>query len=182
MKSLSVLFLEELSLRYDSELRQAEELPRIVAAATCPHLQKLLLAHLGETESQIEKLKQVFSTLGEEARGTTCEVTTALLRACDRSVAAHHGSPALNAALIACAQKIEHQEIAAYGGLREWALLLGCGEGAGLLEELLEEEKAANQSLTRLARFRCNQEALEGCQKSFSTSDRFGHEIVQFAA
>jgi len=182
MKSLSVLFLEELSIRYDSELQQAEGLPKIAAAATCPHLQKLLLSNLVETQSHVEKLGQVFKALGEKVMGTPCEVTSALLRVCDHTAAAHHESPALNAALIACAQKIEHLEIASYGCLCEWALLLDSKESNGLLEELLDEEKAANQSLIKLARFRCNQEALKEHQKSFSTSARFGHEVVKYAA
>ena len=182
MNALTGLFLEELSVRYDSEQQQAGGLSKIAAAATCPHLQKLLFAHHGETESHVEKLGQVFKALGEEAKGATCEITAALLRGCEITATKHHGSPALNAALIACAQKIEHQEIASYGCLREWAVLMGSQETAGLLEELLDQEKNANQSLIKLARFRCNKEASDETGNAFSSSDRFGHEIVKSAA
>lgn len=182
MKALEGLFLEELAIRYDSEQQQVEGLSKIAAAATCPHLRKLLLAHHGETESHVEKLERVFHALGVEVKGAACETTVVLLRASDHSATTHHGSPGLNAMLIACAQKIEHQEIAAYGCLREWALLLGNKETTGLLEELHDQEKAANQSLIKLARFRCNKEALGETAHTFSSSDRFGHEIVQSAA
>lgn len=91
-------------------------------------------------------------------------------------------SPALTAALIACAQKIEHQEIASYGCLREWAVLLGSKETAGLIEELLDQEKTANQALIKLAKFRCNPEALDETAPTSTSSDRFGHEIVGSAA
>lgn len=178
MKALTGLFLEELSVRYDSEQQQAGGLSKIAAAATCPHLQKLLFAHHGETESHVEKLGQVFKALGEEVKGATCEITAELLRGCEIAATKHHGSPALNAALIACAQKIEHQEIASYGCLREWAVLMGSQETAGLLDQ----EKSANQSLIKLARFRCNKEALSEAGNTFSSSDRFGHEIVKSAA
>lgn len=178
MKALTGLFLEELSVRYDSEQQQAGGPSKIAAAATCPHLQKLLFAHHGETGSHVEKLGQVFKALGEEVKGATCEITAALLRGCEITATKHHGSPALNAALIACAQKIEHQEIASYGCLREWVVLMGSQETAGLLDQ----EKSANQSLIKLARFRCNKEALSEAGNTFSSSDRFGHEIVKSAA
>ena len=69
----------------------------------------------------------------------------------------------LNAALISVAQKLEHYEIATYGCLRGWARLLGNKEAAGLLQEILVEEKAANHALSELARSRSNIEALGDC-------------------
>jgi Domain of unknown function (DUF892) len=62
--------------------------------------------------------------------------------------------------LISAAQKVEHYEMASYGCLHEWAGLLGNKEAASLLQEILDEEKAANESLTKLALAKCNQEAL----------------------
>jgi ferritin-like metal-binding protein YciE len=71
------------------------------------------------------------------------------------------GSPAINAALIAAAQKVEHYEIASYGCLHEWAGVIGNTKAAGILAEILAEEKAANESLTEIARSRSNEEACE---------------------
>ena len=77
------------------------------------------------------------------------------------------GSPALNAALISAAQKVEHHEIASYGALHEWAELLGNSNAAGLLEEILGEEKTANATLTKLALNGSDKEALgeNSCDK-----------------
>jgi ferritin-like metal-binding protein YciE len=83
-----------------------------------------------------------------------------LLEEGDEIAADFKGSPAINAALISAAQKVEHYEMASYGCLHEWAGLLGNNEAAGLLEQILEEEKAANESLTELARASSNEEAL----------------------
>jgi ferritin-like metal-binding protein YciE len=65
-------------------------------------------------------------------------------------------NPTINAALIAAAQKAEHYEIATYGSLRDWAKQLQNEEAAKILDEILSEEKAADQKLTELAKTHCN--------------------------
>lgn len=75
---------------------------------------------------------------------------------------------------------LEPQEIAAYGCLREWVLLLGRRESSRLLEEVLDQEKAANQSLVELARFRCNNEVPDAIPATLAACDRFGHETLSF--
>jgi ferritin-like metal-binding protein YciE len=125
-------------------------------AATSEDLKEAFLAHLEETEGHVKKLEQVFQSFDEKAKGKTCEATVGLLKEGDEIAADFKGSPAINAALISAAQKVEHYEIASYGCLHEWAGLLGNQEAAGLLLEILGEEKAANESLTGLARARSN--------------------------
>ena len=89
-----------------------------------------------------------------------------LLEEGDEIAADFNGSEAINAALISAAQKVEHHEMASYGCLHEWAGLLGNKQAARLLEEILDEETAANDTLTNLARGGSNQEALgEGDEK-----------------
>jgi ferritin-like metal-binding protein YciE len=182
MKALKALFLNELATRFDSERQQVGGMTSIAIAATCPHLRQLFHAHHGETVGHVEKLGRVFKALGEEARGSVCKITAKLLHACEQTASEQHRSPGLNAALIACMQKIEHQEIASYICLRDWAVLLGSTEASGLLEALLDQEKAASLALSELARSRCNQEAMAEIERTFTTSDRFGHEIVKYAA
>jgi ferritin-like metal-binding protein YciE len=80
----------------------------------------------------------------------------------DEIAAEFKGSPAINAALISAGQKVEHYEIASYGCLVEWAGLLGHDKAVGLLKDILDEEKAANEKLTELARSENNEKALEG--------------------
>ena len=163
MKTLKNLFLDELADMYDAERRIVKALPKLAKAATCSDLKLAFQAHLKETEGHVKKLDQVFQCFDEKAKGKTCEATVGLLEEGEEIAADFKGSPAINAALISAAQKVEHYEMASYGCLHEWAGLLGNERAAGLLEEILGEEKAANEKLTDLARASSNQEALCGC-------------------
>jgi len=160
MRTLKNLFLDELADRYDAEKRLVIAMPKMIKAATCTHLQKLLQAHLKETERHVKTLEKVFKSFGEKPRANKCEATIGLLKEGDEVASDNKGWPVLNAALISVAQKLDHYEIATYGCLRGWARLLGNKEAAGLLQEVLVEEKAANHALSELARSRSNLEAL----------------------
>lgn len=168
MKTLKDLFLDELADMYDAEKRIAKALPKMAKAATGTDLKGAILSHLKETEDHVTKLEQVFQSFEEKAKGKTCEGTVGLLEEGDEIAAEFKGSPAINAALISAAQKIEHYEMASYGCLREWAGLLGNTEAADLLETILGEEGAANEKLTELARAGSNQEALGESDKDDS--------------
>jgi len=170
MKTLKNLFLDELADMYDAERRIVKALPKMAKAATCPDLKAALQSHLKETEGHVRKLEQVFQSFGEKARGQTCEATVGLLEEGDEIAADFKGSPALNAGLISAAQKVEHYEMASYGCLHEWAGLLGNQKAASLLEQILDEEKSANEKLTELARAGNNEEALG--EEEPSSTDR----------
>ncbi len=161
MKTLQDLFLGELADIYDAEQRLVKALPKMAKAATCTDLQEAFLAHLEETKVHVTKVEQIFECFDHKARGKTCKATVGLLEEGDEIAEEYAGSPAINAALIAAAQKVEHYEIASYGCLHEWAGLLGNPEAADLLQEILDEEKAANASLTELALSDSNDEALD---------------------
>jgi ferritin-like metal-binding protein YciE len=160
MKALKDLFLDELADMYDAERRIVKALPKMAKAATCDDLKGAIQSHLKETEGHVKKLEQVFESFDQKAKGKTCEATVGLLEEGDEIAADFKGSPAINAALISAAQKVEHYEMASYGCLHEWAGLLGNQEAANLLQEILDEEKAANETLTELARASSNNEAL----------------------
>src|ERR1017187_10529582 len=168
MKTLKDLFLDELADMYDAEHRIVKALPKIAKAATCPDLKEAIQSHLRETEGHVKKLQQAFQCFGEKAKGKTCEATVGLLAEGDEIAVEFKGSRAINAALISAAQKVEHHEMASYGCLHEWAGLLGNEKAAGLLEEILNEEKAANEKLTELARAGNNAEALCECDENGS--------------
>ncbi len=160
MKTLKTLFLTELSDIYDAEKRIAKALPKLAKAATCNDLKKAFASHLEETKGHITKLEEVFTCFDIKAKGTTCEATVGLLKEGDEIAKGFKGSPAINAALIAAAQKVEHYEMATYGCLHEWAELLGSKRAASLLKEILKEEKGANKSLNDLAHSKSNAEAM----------------------
>ncbi len=168
MKTLKDLFLDELMDMYDAEQRIARALPKMVKAATCVHLQDALQKHLKETQGQIQNLEQVFKSIGEKAKGKKCEATVGLLEEGDEIAKEFKGSPAINAALIAAGQKVEHYEIASYGCLHEWAGLLGHEEAAELLKENLDQEKGADEALTEIARSHDNEKARDGEMESVS--------------
>ena len=160
MKLLKDLFLDELTDIYDAEQRIVKALPKLAQGATCAKLNAAFLAHLQETKIHVTKLEQVFALFDETAKGKTCEATVGLLKEGDQLAADFKGSPAINAALITAAQRVEHYEIATYGSLHEWAGLLGRKDVAAILETILNEEKAANDALVVLARASCNEAAL----------------------
>jgi ferritin-like metal-binding protein YciE len=160
MKTLKDLFLDELADMYDAERRITKSLPKMAKAATCPDLRKAVEFHLKETEGHIKKLEQVFKSFGMKAKGKTCEATVGLLEEGDQIAREFKGSPAINAALISVAQKVEHYEIASYGCLHEWSELLGNKAAASLLKQILDQEKGANESLNELAHSSVNREAL----------------------
>ena len=160
MKTLEDLFFDQLADMYDAEQRIAKALPKMIKAATCAKVQEALQNHLGETEGQISKLEEAFESIGKKAEAHKCKATVGILDEGDELASDFKGSPAINAAVIAACQKVEHYEIATYGCLHEWAELLGHDEAASLIEEILEEEKAANDKLTELARTGKNEEAL----------------------
>lgn len=159
-KTLKDLFMSELADMYDAEHRILKAVPKLAKAATCDHLKEALLSHLKQTEGHVTKLEQVFQLFGETAKGKKCEATVGLLAEGDEITAEFRGSPAINAALISAAQKVEHYETASYGCLKEWASVLGNEKAALLLQGILEEEEIANDTLTELAETRSNEEAL----------------------
>jgi len=163
MKTLKDLFLNQLADMYDAERQTAKGLPKLIQAATCSKLKDLLQAHTTETETHVAKLEQVLQSFAQKLKGKTCQVTTDLLADGNEIVAEYKDSPALNAALIAVVQQLEHHEIAAYGALHAWAVQLGNTKAASLLEVVLGEEKAANEALIQLALANANKEALGEC-------------------
>ncbi len=159
MKTLEDLFHRELECMYDAESRIIKMLSTTATAASCWKLKKAILGHLMETEGHVMKLELVFGCLEGRVNGKTSKATLGLIEQGAEIAAEFAGSPAINAALIAFLQKVEHYEIAAYTCLEEWATLLGYPEAANIIGEILAEENAAKQSFTELARSTSNEEA-----------------------
>ena len=159
--NLKDLFLDELADIHFAENHIAKALPKMVKAATCEDLKDAILSHLEETKGHIEKVKQVFAAFDEKPKSKECKATLGLLAEGDEIAADNKGEPTINAAIISACQKVEHYEIASYGSLHAWAQLLGNDEAANLIEEILNEEKAADEKLTDLSGDK-NQEALAG--------------------
>ncbi len=158
--TLDVLFKDTLSKMYYAEQRIAKALPKMQAAAQSPDLQAAFETHLEETMVQIDRIQQVFELMGQPATAQTCPVTDALIQAGDQTVANYQGAPALDAALIAAAQGVEHHEIARYGTLCAWADLLEMQDASDLLTLSLTEELGTDDALNDLADTSVNETAL----------------------
>ena len=155
MKTLEDLFLDSLADIYYAENQLTKALPKMAKAATCDKLKKAILAHLKETEGHVKKVESVFELLGKKPKSKKCPAILGIIKEANEIASENKKSPTINAALIFAAQKAEHYEIASYGGLREWARQLENEEAADLLDEILDEEKAADNKLTALAEAHC---------------------------
>ncbi len=145
------LFQEELKDMYDAEKQIVKALPKMIAASSSPELAAALQEHLQETQEQVKRLERVFESMGEQPGGKTCEGMQGLLREGEKMITEMAKSPVLDAGIIGAAQKVEHYEISAYGTARTMAEMLGQADAAELLDETLEEEKAADEKLTEIA-------------------------------
>jgi ferritin-like metal-binding protein YciE len=159
-KNLRELFVEELRDTYDAEKRITKALPKMIKAAQSEDLQEALRSHLGETETQISRLEQVFAALDEPVRGKKCDGMEGILEEGKKAVEELEEGPLLDAAIIAGSQKVEHYEIASYGTLAYMAELLGESEAKSLLGQTLDEEKSADKKLNAIATTRVNLDAL----------------------
>jgi ferritin-like metal-binding protein YciE len=169
MNTLKNLFLNELADMYDAEHRIIKALPKMIKAATCDQLKQALQQHLEETEGQVTQLERVFAAFDEKPKAKKCPAMAGILDEGDEIVSENKKSPAINAAIISAGQKVEHYEIASYGTLRAWASLLGNEEAANLIEEILDQEKNADNTLNDLAATK-NKEALEEVEAGASTA------------
>jgi ferritin-like metal-binding protein YciE len=161
MKTLKDLFLDSLADIYYAEQQLVRALPKMAKAATDDPLREAFESHLKETQGHVTKVERVFAQFGQKARSKKCPAIVGLVEEADAMAAENKGSPTIDAALIAAGQKVEHYEIATYGSLKEWAGIQGEDAVADILEEILEQEKAADAALSELARSRCNAAAQE---------------------
>jgi ferritin-like metal-binding protein YciE len=148
---LHELFLDELADVYNAEQQITKALPKMAKAAQSEELRMAFEEHLGQTEEQISRLDQVFQSLGESLKRKTCKGMQGLIEEGSEVMQEHKGSPEIDAALIAAAQKVEHYEIATYGTLCTWAEQMGHDEALELLKQNIDEEETTDERLTELA-------------------------------
>jgi ferritin-like metal-binding protein YciE len=152
-------FIDELRDTYDAEKQLIKALPKMAKAATSSDLQAAFTNHLEETKGQVTRLEAVFATLDEKVRGKHCDGIAGIIEEGKSKMEEDLDAMAMDACLIAAAQRAEHYEMAAYGTLVAWANVMGHTEAAELLQETLDEEKAADQKLNALAEGGINEEA-----------------------
>jgi ferritin-like metal-binding protein YciE len=152
VKTINELLLDELKDLYSAEKQITKALPKMAKAAASQDLKSAFENHLEETQGHVERLDKIFETLGKSPRGKTCHGMQGLLEEGSEMISESEKGPVRDAGLISAAQRVEHYEMAGYGSVREFASILGQNEIASLLEETLEEEKAADEKLSGIAK------------------------------
>ncbi|MGA3224182.1 MAG: ferritin-like domain-containing protein [Acidobacteriaceae bacterium] len=152
VESLQELFLDELKDLYSAEKQITRALPKMVKAATSPKLKDAFQSHLDETHGQVERLETIFDILKKKGTGKTCEGMKGVLSEGAEVLDETEKGNLRDSGLITAAQRVEHYEMAGYGGVREYAKLLGQREIMALLDATLKEEEAADKKLTQIAK------------------------------
>ena len=150
-KNLESLFYDSLKDVYYAERKIVKALPKMARAASSDALKQAFEKHKVELEGHVERLQQVFEIFGKRAVGKTCPAIDGILEEGEEVLDEYKGAPALDAALVASAQAVEHYEIARYGTLKRWAQLLELPKAVDLLDATLQEEAATDEALSALA-------------------------------
>lgn len=153
-------FLDGLKDIYWAEKHLVKALPKMKKAATSPELADAFEKHAQETQAHVEALEKVFELLEEKAQAKKCDAMAGLLEEADSVVEdTDSGTMTRDAGLILAAQKVEHYEIATYGTLRTFAQNMGHSDVAKLLQQTLDNEKATDVALTKVAESFVNERA-----------------------
>ena len=171
--SLQELYVEQLQDLYSAEQQIIKSLPKMIDAALSEELRNALKEHLEVTRQQASRIETICQELGEDPQKEKCKGMEGVLKE-GSDLLKEVSDQVKDAAIIAAAQRVEHYEIAGYGTARTYATLLGFAEAASMLEQTLEEEKDADETLTELAA-ELNVEALEAGENAERVEQGTGH-------
>jgi ferritin-like metal-binding protein YciE len=157
--SLNDLFANQIEDLYDAENRLTQALPKMAEAANSSQLKQAFQSHLTETQGHVRRLEQIFREINIDPKRETCQAMKGLITEGEEMIKATGDADVKDAALIAAAQRVEHYEISGYGSARAFARRLGLTQAASLLQQTLEEEKAADEKLNTIAESSVNQRA-----------------------
>ena len=162
IETLRQLFEAELRYAYDCEQKLVKKgLPTMVQSATSPELRTAFEQHLEETRNHVARDQRVFSILGLEAKNEDNDILDEMVTSAKDMVGDIESPTLRDASLISSGNKVEHYEMAVYGTLVAYAEQLGFPEAAQLLQQNLNEEKAADEKLTQLGERVVNPRAAE---------------------
>lgn len=174
MNELKYLYVAQIKDAHSAERQIIEALPRMAKAAQFPGLAAAIEEHLAVTRKQLERLDEICEGLGISGKGHKCKAMEGLLEEGKEALEEGKEASTLDAAIILAAQKVEHYEIALYGGLRAYAELLHDKRATKLLDESLEEEKEADATLNEIAMKVVNLQAAEDGEPVGAGSRRSG--------
>ncbi len=158
--ALTALFKDAIADLYWAENHLVKALPKMISAATAPELKSAIESHLEETKGHVSRLEQVFELLGEKPIAKKCDAMEGLTKEAEGIVeGTEPGTATRDVGIILASQKVEHYEIASYGGLHQLATTLSFTDVAGILAQTLAEEKQADNKLTDIAENEINYNA-----------------------
>ncbi len=158
--ALLKLFVDEIKDIYWAENHLVKVLPKMQKAASSEALANAIGEHLAVTETHVARLEQIFELLGEKNQAKKCDAMEGLAKEGEGIIEdTDEGTATRDVGIILASQKVEHYEIATYGGLAQLATTLGFTEVADLLAQTLAEEKQADATLTDIAENNINYEA-----------------------
>jgi len=160
IESLRDLYVEQLHDLYSAETQLVEALPKMAKAASHPQLQNAFQEHLTQTKTHVQRIEQIFQKLGAKPKDQTCKGMEGLIKEGSEMIKMRGEPAAIDAGLIAAAQRVEHYEIAGYGCVHTYAQQLGEQQDARLLQQTLDEEGQTDKKLTQLAEQLINLEAV----------------------
>jgi ferritin-like metal-binding protein YciE len=164
---LQDLFFDELKDVYWAEKHLTKVLPKMEKAATAEDLKQAFNNHLQQTMEQVSRLERIFEMLGQKAQAKKCDAMAGITDEGDEIISdTQKGTETRDVGLILAGQKVEHYEIATYGGLAELARTINRADVANILEQTLAEEKEADQLLSQLAISKVNPEASEETEEN----------------
>ncbi|CAN5612577.1 ferritin-like domain-containing protein [soil metagenome] len=151
MDSLDELLADELKDIYNAENQLLKALPKLAKKASSASLKTAFTKHLKETEGHVARLEKIGKSLDLKLTGKKCHAMEGLIEEGKEVLEEDGQGPVIDAALIGCAQRVEHYEMAAYGTVRAMAEELGHSNIVKLLQATLDEEGAADKKLTEIA-------------------------------
>ncbi len=151
-ESLKKLYVDELKDLFSAENQLVKALPKMAKAASSDQLRAGFEKHLEQTKGHVQRLEEIFQSLGESPRGKKCVGMEGLVKEGSEVMAEDFDDAVLDAGLIGAARRVEHYEMAAYGAVCEFAHVLGQTRHASLLEKTLAEEKQTDDKLAELAK------------------------------
>ena len=170
---LEKFFTDQLKDIYYAEQQLLKALPEMQQASTTEELGDAFQEHTKQTERQIKRLEKIFQLLGQKPEGKKCEAMDGLLKEARTIISeTQEGTMTRDAALIIASQKVEHYEIASYGGLVQLAITMGLDQAAGLLDKTLNEEEETDALLTDIAEGYINIGAEEEGQYSWEKKEQ----------
>ena len=165
VETLHEALIDELKDLYNAEKQLTKALPKLAKNATNRELKSALTSHLRETQAQVRRLEKAMRLLDETPKGKLCDGMQGIIKEGNKMLEEVADGPVMDAVIIAGAQRAEHYEIGAYGTCIAWARSMGHREVVRLLTQTLNEEKAADKKLSRLAEAGINEAATFGMQE-----------------